>query len=368
MKAVGVVPTKKEVALLEHAEPNLSSADQVRVQTLDVGICGTDREICTFVYGDPPKGSDYLVLGHEALGQVIEVGAEVKNLKVGDFVVPSVRRPCSDPICRSCVAGLQDFCFTGDFVERGIKEMHGYMTEQFVEAERYLTAVPPELRNLAVMAEPLTIAEKGFAQAYAVQSRLPWATPGDQPGKGLNAVVIGAGPIGILGAMKCIVEGFNTYVYSRSEAPNPKADLLESIGAEYISNKVVSLAELAARVGNIDLVYEAVGVTSVSFDVLDVLGMNGVYIFTGIPEPDSRDDIATGALMRNMVLKNQAVVGTVNADPNSFAEAIADLGEFQRRWPKAIDSVISGRFSLEDYESLLVGKATGIKNVISFDA
>ena len=132
MKAVGVTPSQREVGILDHSTPELHQDDEVIIRTLDVGICGTDREICTFVYGDPPAGSDYLVLGHEAMGEVVEVGAGVQNLKAGDFVVPSVRRPCTDENCLPCKQGLQDFCSNGNYVERGIKECHGFMTETFV--------------------------------------------------------------------------------------------------------------------------------------------------------------------------------------------------------------------------------------------
>src|SRR5438045_2067173 len=124
MRAVGVVPSRREVALLEHDHPEISNPRQVKVRVLDVGICGTDREICTFVYGAPPAGSNYLVLGHESLGQVVEVGKKVKGLKKGDLVVPSVRRPCKNDHCRPCRDDRQDFCATGEFVERGINQVH----------------------------------------------------------------------------------------------------------------------------------------------------------------------------------------------------------------------------------------------------
>jgi len=368
IKAVAVVPSKKELHLVDHPMPQLSDGNQIKVQTLDVGICGTDREICTFVYGSPPEGDDYLVLGHESLGRVVEVGEKVKRLKVGDLVVPSVRRPCSDPNCNPCRNDKQDYCINGQFTERGIKEVHGFMTEFYVDDEKYFTLVPEDLRELAVMAEPLTIAEKGLAQAYAVQQRLPWACtePSKPKGHGLRAVVLGAGPIGILGAMKCVVEGFETYVYSRSKAPNPKAALVEQIGAKYFSKYDMSPQELAEEVGNIDLVYEAVGDSEVAFDVLQVLGTNGIFVFTGIPAPETRLEIESDILMRRIVLENLAIVGTVNADRQAFEDAIADLAEFKKRWPETIKGVISGRFSVDDHEKLLVGKSQGIKNVIAF--
>ena len=370
MRAVGVVPGKREVRLIEHAEPEVSDAYDVRIRGLDVGICGTDKEICTFVYGSPPVGSDYLVLGHESLGQVVEVGAGVSIYQPGDLVVPSVRRPCDHADCRPCRADLQDFCSTGDFTERGIKMTHGFMTEFYVEKEQYLTLVPSELRDVAVLVEPLTVAEKAFSQVWKIQERLPWIVSEDPqklPGSGLTAVVLGAGPVGILGAMALLSNGFEVYVYSRSPAPNPKAELLESIGAKYISSKEVAIEEFAERVGNIDLVYEALGVSSVSFEVLKILGTNGVFVFTGIPAPKAAIPIEADQIMRNIVLKNQVIVGTVNADRAAFQAAIRDLGTFLHLWPNELRALITGRFSIDSYQELLLGPRTGIKNVIALD-
>ena len=370
MRAVAVAPNQKEVKLVDHAAPKVALDTHVKIRALEVGICGTDKEICTFVYGSPPSGFDYLVLGHESLGQVVEVGAGVTQFKPGDLVVPSVRRPCPHEHCQPCRAGLQDFCSTGDFVERGIKMVHGYMTEYYVEEERYLTYVPPALRDVAVLVEPLTVAEKALAQVWQVQKRLPWIVsknPEKEPGQGLKAVVLGAGPVGILGAMALVVRGFDTYVYSRSPAPNPKAEVVEAIGAKYISSKLVSPEALAEQLGNIDLVYEALGTADISFDVLNVLGVNGVFVFTGIPAPKGPIPVKADMIMRNVVLKNQAIVGTVNADPDSFKNAIDDLGVFLKKWPDALKSVITGRYSLDSYRDLLLGDKTGIKNVIAFE-
>ena len=369
MRAIGVRPDQREVAIIDHDHPEITEPDQVKVRSLDVGICGTDREICTFVYGSPPAGSDYLVLGHESLGRVEQVGSNVTGFKPGDLVVPSVRRPCSDPNCRPCAVGRQDFCATENFVERGIKQHHGYMTEYWVEDARHLNLVPAELRDFAVLAEPLTIAEKAMDQVWHIQSRMPWANTesGKLPGEGLSAVVLGAGPIGILGAMKLVTCGFKTYVYTRSPKPNRKAEIVEAIGAEYISNTQVSPAELEQHVGRIDLVYEGLGVAQVSFDVMMHLGLNGVFCFTGIPAPEGENTVPGPQLMRNLVLKNQVIVGTVNADKAAFQNAITDLAEFKRRWPEALEGIISGRHSPDNFRELLTGKPGGIKHVISFD-
>lgn len=368
MKAVGVIPAKREVALFQHAMPHVGAPTELKIRTLEVGVCGTDREICSFVYGTPPQGSDYLVLGHEALGEVVEIGPGVTQFKPGDLVVPTVRRPCTHDHCPSCREGRQDFCATGDFTERGIKMTHGFMTEYFVEDQVHLNLVPPHLRDVAVLVEPLTVAEKALAQVWQVQQRLPWnngATTETARGAGKTAVVLGAGPVGILGAMALVVSGFKTFVYSRSPEPNPKADLVNSIGAKYISCQTTPLAEFARQVGRIDLVYEAVGVARIAFDVMTVLGLNGVYVFTGIPHHQPAIPIEADSLMRQVVLMNQAIIGTVNADRPAFESAIRHLAIFKQRWPEALGHVITGRHPLESYRELLLGKATGIKNVIT---
>jgi len=365
MRAVGVIPQKKQVGILSHLAPRITSPQQVKVRTIEVGICGTDREICNFDYGTPPQGSDYLVLGHEALGEVVEVGPGISHLKVGDLVVPTVRRPCHHAICPSCQEDRQDFCVTGDFTERGIKMTHGFMTEFFVEEEKHLNAVGKDLRDVAVLVEPLTVAEKAIAQVWQVQSRLPWTNGAAEKGHGKTAVVLGAGPVGILGAMALIVNGFKTYVYSRSAKPNPKAALVDSIGATYISSETVPTQQFMEQVGNVDLVYEAVGTARIAFEVLKVLGLNGIFVFTGIPGHKAAIPVDADLIMRQMVLKNQVALGTVNADRPAFEHAIRDLAIFKRRWPQALQAVITGRYPLDAYRDLLLGKASGIKNVIT---
>ena len=364
MRAVGVIPAKRQVGILSHSAPSISTDKQVKVRTLEVGICGTDREICSFAYGTPPHDSDYLVLGHEALGEVVDAGDGVTGLTKGDLVVPTVRRPCPHHTCVPCRADRQDFCTTGDFTERGIKMRHGFMTESFVEEEKHLTAVPGELRDVAVLVEPLTVAEKALAQVWQLQQRLPGRTD-ELPGTGKIAVVLGAGPVGILGAMTLIVHGFKTFVYSRSPAPNPKAAVVEAIGATYVSSQEVPVEKFALMTGPVNLIYEAIGVADVAFKVAKILGLNGVYVFTGIPPEQKAVGVEADNLMRQMVLKNQIILGTVNADAGAFEAAIRDLSAFKNRWPKALQAVISGRYPMEAHRDLLLGKSTGIKNVIT---
>ena len=367
MKAIAVYPSKREVGIVNHEEPKLTRPNQVKLQMLEAGVCGTDKEICAFQYGTPPANFDYLVIGHESLGEVIEVGRDVTRVKVGDLVVPMVRRPCPHASCMACTSGHQDFCFTGDFQERGIKEMHGFMAEFVVDDEKYMNPVPKELRDVAVLVEPLTIAEKALIQVWQVQQRLPWSCP-VEPGKAQahchKALVLGAGPVGLLGAMALVNYAFDTFVYSREAAPNPKSALLELIGAHYISAEKVAVEELSKVIGNIDLVYEATGASSLSFAVMNALGTNGIFVFTGVPGRKGPIEVDTDLLMRNLVLKNQVVFGTVNAGRNSFENSIRDVAIFSQRWPDAVRALITGRFPMEAHRDLLLGRAEGIKNVI----
>lgn len=371
MKAVAVFPKRREIKLIEQVEPQITGPNEVKLKILDVGVCGTDRHICTFAFGTPPEGNDYLIIGHEALGEVLEVGTGVRHLNAGDLVVPVVRHPCLDLNCRACRAGRQDFCFTGTYTERGIERLHGYMTEIVIDDASYLNLVPAELRSVAVLTEPLTIAEKAFAQVMQIQQRLPWLYKNadtNEPGRGLKAVVLGAGPIGLLGAMYLVTAGFETYVYSRSPAPNSKATVVEEIGARYISSETTPIKEFAEIIGAIDLVYEALDAAPLSVEVLQLLGRNGIFVFTSVPDERTTFGIDTVQALHNVVMKNHVILGTVNAGPATFPAAIEHLGLFLQRWPHALQSLITARYPVEQYADVLVGKTGGIKNVITFDA
>jgi threonine dehydrogenase-like Zn-dependent dehydrogenase len=372
MKAVAVFPGSREVKIIEQEDPRISQPDQVMLRLLDIGICGTDKEICTFEYGTPPPGDDYLVIGHEALAEVVAAGSAVERFRAGDLVVPSVRRPCPHPGCLACRAGHQDYCYTGDFRERGIEQAHGYMAEYGVDQERYLNLVPPDLREIAVLTEPLTIAEKALSQlTWMMQQRPPWLdprTPGQERGQGLSALVLGIGPVGLLGAMVLASAGFTTYVYSRELPPSPRTDLVAAIGATYVSSQAATFADLAERIGNIDLVYEAVGHSHFALEAVQVLGTNGIFVLTGVPGMQALIEADPARLMRDMVLKNQVVLGTVNAGPDAFASALRNLDAFRLRWPAVVATLIGGRYPPGQAPDLILGRPAGIKTVIAFDA
>ncbi|HZF00233.1 MAG TPA: glucose 1-dehydrogenase [Planctomycetota bacterium] len=355
MRAVGVSIANREVRLIDHPEPALLRPDEVKLRILEVGVCGTDREICEFKFGEPPAGSQHLVLGHEALGEVVEVGPAVKGLQPGGLVVPMVRLPCADASCSACVAGRQDFCLTDSFPEHGIRRCHGFMTERIVEREKFLVPVGPDLRSVAVLVEPLTILDKALREVEQIQRRMPWS-----PGLGGRALVLGAGAVGLLGAMVFRQRGCDTTVVARSPGTTTNAALARSFGAKYVSSRETSLQDL----GPFDVIYEAAGSPATAFESLATLAPNGVCILTGVPAAGEPIQFDGGRILRNIVLQNQLILGTVNAGRESFSGAIALLGDLNRRWPESLKGMITGRHPLETFGKLLFGRPDGIKNIL----
>ncbi|HEX6071229.1 MAG TPA: glucose 1-dehydrogenase [Longimicrobiaceae bacterium] len=365
MRAVAAIPATREVAVVEHPEPALATPTSVLVRTLEVGVCGTDAELCAFHFGYPPASDDYLVLGHEAAGIVERVGDEVTSLTPGDLVVPSVRRPCPRADCAACRSGSQDFCLTGEYTERGINGAHGFLVDRFVEEERFLYRLPAALRGVAVLTEPLSIAEKGLRQYLAIQRRLPWLQTAEEAAMlaGRRAVVLGAGAVGMLGAMLLRQRDCEVWVYSREEAASPRAALIEAIGAHYRSSADLPVAQLAEEVGGIELVYEAAGAPGLSLAVLETMGRSGVFIVTGATGGGGRLDIGADALLNSMVVGNLVLAGTVNASHADFVSAVNDLEAFVDRWPDVVPRLITGRHPRERFHDRVLHR-TGIKEII----
>jgi threonine dehydrogenase-like Zn-dependent dehydrogenase len=228
--------------------------------------------------------------------------------------------------------------------------------------------VPRELSRVAVLVEPLTIAEKALIQLHHLQQRLPWACQiGGDAGRRTchTAVVLGAGPVGLLGAMAFAAHGYRTAVYSKEERASEKAQIVDSIGAEYLAADDVPIDRLADAVGEVDVIYEAVGASSLAFRAIASLGTNGVFVFTGVPGRKGKVEVDTDRLMRDLVLKNQVLLGTVNASEDAFDSAIRDLAIFQSRWGGALERVIR-RYPVEAHRELLEQGGAGIKNVLGF--
>lgn len=362
---MAVVPAERAVRTVDHPEPPPPEAGEVLVRTLEVGICGTDAELCAFHFGHPPSDEPYLVLGHEALGVVEAVGSGVTGVAPGELVVPSVRRPCSVEGCVACRAGYADHCTSGEYTERGIFGAHGFLTQRFVEHSDFLHRVPQSLRHVGVLTEPLTIAEKGVRQFLAARRRLPWLTDADDQAvmRGVRALVLGAGPVGLLAAMLLRSRGCTVAVYSREPAGSERASIVEAIGGRYVAGGEVPLEGVGEVVGGIDLVYEAAGSATLSLAMVREMGPNGVFVLTGATGGAGRTDLAADAFLNRMVVRNLVLAGTVNAAPQDFATAIADLERFERLWPGVARRLITHRHSLERFPER-VSARTGIKEVV----
>ena len=180
--------------------------------------------------------------------------------------------------------------------------------------------------------------------------------------------MLGVGPVGLLGAMVMATAGFTTYVYSRELPPSPRIDLVTAIGATYVSSQATTFADLAKQVGNIDLIYEAAGHSHFALEALRWLGTNGIFVLTGVPGLQAFAESDPARTMRDMVLRNQILLGTVNAGPDDFASSLRDLELFRQRWPEAVQTLIAGRYPPEQAAELILGRPKGIKSVIAFDS
>jgi threonine dehydrogenase-like Zn-dependent dehydrogenase len=352
-------------------EPAPGGPRDVTLRVLEVGVCGTDRELLESGF-EAPGGADGIVLGHEGLAEVVACGREVGSVRRGDLVVPMVRVPCPHARCGPCRAGRQDFCVTGDFTERGIKGAHGFMAERIVVPEAHVVRVPLALREVGVLVEPLTIAEKALDQVRAIQERLPargWSEDGALGNETASArrpaaLVLGAGPVGLLGAMALVARGYRTAVFSRGPPDGPRARLVASFGAEHVSGEELPLAEARTKLEPFDLVYEATGAAQAAFDALPLLAPNGVFVLTGIPGHHGPIELPAARAVRDLVLGNQVLLGTVNAGRRHFVAAVRDLALFVASWPDALGALVTGRFPLERAREALASGPGVVKQVV----
>ena len=359
MRAIALDKASGKPVLKEDiAEPPITSPDQLLVHVLEVGICGTDRAIVRGEGGEPPPGDDFLILGHEMLGEVVATGPRAADeYEPGDLVVCTVRRACGLPECPTCAHGESDLCYTGKYRERGIFHAHGYMTQRIVESTEYTVKLPPELRPYGVLMEPTTVVEKAILESVLVQHRLDWVK--QLSGEGAparewrfvrRAMVAGAGPIGMMAAFILRLHDVEVHVTDVLPAGGYKASLVESIGARYWNVGETPVAEVARQTGNIDLIVEATGIAPVAYELLGALGVNGILVFTGVPgDRGGEFQMQGGHLMRQQVLWNQVIMGSVNANRSYFLQAVKDLGEIARSWPQALGKVITAHHPMTDF-------------------
>ncbi len=360
MRAVCVRPPAPGAILGEVPPPPLTPGT-VLVNVLECGVCGTDRDIVAGRYGSAPPGSPYLILGHENLGVVREVASGVGGFAPGTLVVATVRRGCGKD--RFCRANKSDQCETGEFTERGIGGAHGFMADQYVELPEYLVPVPTALRGVAVLLEPLSVVEKAVFMGQRVIDRRG-NTPGDPPTAPPAALVAGTGAVGILAAFLLRVRGYEVTAIDRRGAGTPAAALLARIGATHRS-VADGLGTLGAH--RFDLVIEATGSTSLDFGLVDLLGRNSVLVLTGIPDAsEPPTSVEAGRLLRDVVLENQAVIGSVNANRSYFEAGLRDMTMFEEKWPGALATVITSRRPLAEFLTAITDRISGsMKTVLT---
>jgi threonine dehydrogenase-like Zn-dependent dehydrogenase len=344
MRALAVVPGQPgSLRLVDLPAPALADIDDGRgvgVRVLQVGLCGTDREISQGLYGAPPPGSDILVLGHENLGLVDEVGPGVRDYyRAGDYVVATVRRPGHSLYD---VIGLPDLTTDDVCQERGINLLHGFLAERYVEHERFLVKVPAALRHVAVLLEPMSVVEKGIIHAFDLQRRLPiW-----QPGR---VAVLGTGPVGLLAALVLRLRDLDVTALALPRRPYLNGELIEALGGRYYSVRDVSLREAARRHGPFDLIFEATGYSPLVFEGMEILGKNGVLVLSGISGGGREVAVRADAINLGFVLGNKVMVGTVNAAREHFEAGIRDLAAAEVLYPGWLSRLITHRVrGLED--------------------
>jgi threonine dehydrogenase-like Zn-dependent dehydrogenase len=350
MHALTIEPGRSgSLELTELDEPR-PGTDELLVDALALGVCATDRELIDAEYGWAPPGEERLIIGHESLGRVREA-PEGSGFAAGDLVVGVVRRP--DPVpCGACARGQFDSCRNGEYTERGIKELHGYGGEVWTVEADYAVRLDPGLSEVGVLLEPMSVLAKAWEQIDKVGSRA-WFEP-------QSVLVTGAGPIGLLAAMIGAQRGLDVHVLDRNtEGPKPK--LVKALGATHHSDGVADAVERCAP----DIVIEATGAGPVVHDVLGATGPFGVTCLTGVSSPGRKTGVDLGSLNREIVLENDAIIGSVNANLDHWARAARYLAEADRDW---LRSLITRRVPLRDYERAFRKEPDDVKVVVELGA
>jgi threonine dehydrogenase-like Zn-dependent dehydrogenase len=348
MKAVAVHPKVPHSAHLRQvAKPTVDAVAGGRgvlVKVLRVGVDGTDKEIISGLYGNPPPGDDYLIIGHESFGVVEEVGHNVHELRVGDYVVATVRRPGQSIYDR---IGMYDMSTDEEYHERGINLLHGYLTEYYVDEPEYIVSVPSGLKEVGVLLEPTSVIEKGIAQAYEIQRRLRIWHPH-------RAAVLGAGTIGLLTTMALRLKGMEVCTFARTKPPYLNSDLVNEIGGCYHSTKDMNLKEASRDHRSFDLIFEATGYSPIVFEAMNVLGKNGVLVLSSVTGGGRTIEVPADSINLGFVLGNKVVVGSVNANRDYFEDGIKDLSQCEFQWPGWLSKLLTHRIDgTENYREIM---------------
>jgi threonine dehydrogenase-like Zn-dependent dehydrogenase len=355
MKAVAVRPGVAGSVHLAHLPKpragDVPNGRGVLVRVLRVGVDGTDKEINAAEYGAAPPGYDFLVIGHESFGQVVEVGPNVTEFRPGDYVVATVRRPGKslyDTI------GTYDMTTDDTYFERGINLLHGFLTEYYVEDPEYLALIPAGLRDVGVLLEPTTVVVKGITQAYEIQRRLRVWKP-------RRAAVLGAGTIGLLATMALRLRGLEVTTFGRTQAPYRNSDLIEALGARYVSTVDTPLLEESrGPAGGYDLIFEASGHSPLAFEAMQALGKNGVLVLSSVTGGATKVEVPADRINLDFVLGNKVMVGTVNANREYFEAGVRDLAQGEAQSPGWLSRLLTHRVKgLENYAMLFEHLTSG---------
>lgn len=349
MKAIAVRPgTPNSVHLAELDKPTVDEIPGQRgvlVRVLKVGVDATDREINDALYGQSPKGYDFLVIGHECFGVVQEVGSAVKKVRPGDYVTCTVRRPGGSIFDK---IGRSDITSEEEYYERGINLRHGFLTEFIVDDEEFIVRVPQGLKHLHVLAEPMSCAAKAVGQAFLAQQRLQVWEP-------RRAWVTGAGQIGLLATLVLRLKGIEVWTLARGKREgNLKAEIAAGYGATYVSTSETTLHELAEQHGKPDLIIEATGNSGVAFECMEVLGHNGCIVWTSITGGQRDISVPSDSVNLNWVLGNKMLLGSVNANFRHFESGIADMALGEVSWPGVTERILTNPVDgLENYGEMM---------------
>ncbi|HVB33768.1 MAG TPA: glucose 1-dehydrogenase [Patescibacteria group bacterium] len=355
MKAITVIPGQKNsIHFVSDAPDPQPGPGEALVRVLRVGLCGTDAEISEGLYGEAPGGSSYLILGHENFGVVESVGSDVKGIKPGDYVVASVRRPCTE--CFNCLHGRADLCTSGHYTERGIKGRHGYMAEHYCESPDFLFKIDRSIREIGVLLEPMTIVEKGVAEALEIQKRLP--------AKPRTALVMGAGPVGLLAAAALRVRDLETQVVSREPDTDARAQIAKAMGCVYRSVETTPLDQLGRQISAPDIILECTGSSAVGFAAMQMLAADGILCLLSVTGGDKTELVHAAEINRELVLRNNVVFGSVNASPTHYRLAIRALKAVEKKWPGVLARLITNRLPWTDYAQWFNRQVQGIKSTL----
>ena len=347
MKAIAVKPgVPNSVHLVEMPKPSVSDVANGRgvlVKVLRVGIDGTDKEINNAEYGAAPAGEDFLVIGHEGFGVVEEVGANVHELKPGDYVVATVRRPGTSIYD---VIGTNDMTPDDTYYERGINLRHGFLSEFYVEDAEFVVKIPRGLKEVGVLLEPMTVVQKGVIQAFEIQRRLRVWKP-------KRAAVMGAGTIGLLATLVFRLRGMEVVTFGKTPKPYLNSDLIEELGAEYVSTDNISVSGHATKNGGFDVIFEATGFSPIVFDAMQALAKNGVLVLSSVTGGNRTVEVPADKINLDFVLGNKVMVGTVNANREYFESGVKDLSTAVLEYGDWLSRLLTHRVNgLAEYDKL----------------